>query len=649
MNNRIHSSSLPNVSTVAWNEARVNDLGQVICSLNCYEPNSQRLELTGEDLCRNTLFVGTVGSGKTTCMNPLLRDVIAYRAQEADAKVGLLVMDSKLDDTAAKIQAWARQVQRENDVIVLSPGGSHYYDFLADLTDFNSLETIVEKIVSSINWEHDGNAYWQHGRKPLLKAALAIVLVNCLSQGISPDYPTAIRFIQEWLLVVGRPGSMAENFIKEFQDQVPRVSPLLAPGEQAILNEALAVIRMWQDLDVRTKSNWSSVLTNCLSPFSDMAAQAYFCGQNRKRLVLSDIVESGQIVVLSINAGENPALASLLGRLIKADFYQTLQNRQLAYANAGRLVGLVMDEYPLVVTGTQPRFGDIAQLQTLRSKRAFVVAATQGFTSLDMVVGRAARTALLLNFNNLFLFSSHEAEVDAFAIIHFGHKPGILRASLEWENARENSDIATYRHHRKLKAQVEEWSCPPGALGRLDVGQAYVSLARGRRILEPVWLEPLYFEPPIRPARPAGSRQTELKQIFRKSAPVYPETELEDTSAGWTQDYPENGPGIQGQEEALDPNLLKVYFAPKEYTHLFENSQGLFSRYFKAWPQQRQKIDIAPQQFGDKKMIAVTFPVEMVEAVRHQFPGRTPTDRRFLKNYAIYLQQTKTAPEGEHQ
>ena len=70
-----------------------------------------------------------------------------------------------------------------------------------------------------------------------------------------------------------------------------------------------------------------------------------------------------------------------------------------------------MDEYPLVASCG--RFGDGVNLQTIRSKGGFVVAATQGLVSLDMAIGRATREQLMLNFNNRFIFRSEEREVKA--------------------------------------------------------------------------------------------------------------------------------------------------------------------------------------------------------------------------------------------
>ena len=608
-----------------------NDLKRVVARIKCFEPNSQTLDFTGEDLCRNSLFIGTVGSGKTTCMNPMLRDIIHYRAGEAAHKIGLLVIDSKVDETVPKIKQWAREAGRTEDVQVLSPDDVYYYDFLADLKDFSSLEMVVEKIMASIAWSEGPNDYWNHGRKPLLKAALAIILVNNLAADTTPDYRESIRFLLDWLVMDGSQGSLAKEKISRFQDRVQQNRTLLTHGELAIVDETLATIRMWDHLDSKTKSNWGSVMVNCLSPFSDMASQLYFNPQGRQRINVSEILDQGRIIILSVNAGENPGLAKLIGRMVKADFYNLLQARQLAFADQGRLIGLILDEYPLVVTSNEPRFGDIAQLQSLRSKRGFVVAASQGFASLDMVVGSRSREALQLNFNNLFFFNSHEPEVDVFAKVHFGRKPGTMKTSVQWQDFAEDGSVVADRQNRRISAETEAWSCPVGALSKLEVGQAYVSLAGGQTRLTPAWIEPLYYDLPIAPPAKPESRHAALKNIFD---PMYvPCWDGNDAAGTEGENEPpcifENPP-----EEIVDTGF-GIDLEQTEYVDLFLAPEGLVSRYIKLEPDALGKIKVVPTQDDGHAYVAVIFPPGMIPELIKQVEPKTPTDHEFLKYYNL--------------
>lgn len=40
------------------------------------------LQLSEDVLCKHTIFIGSTGSGKTTSLNVLLRDIIGYNAED---------------------------------------------------------------------------------------------------------------------------------------------------------------------------------------------------------------------------------------------------------------------------------------------------------------------------------------------------------------------------------------------------------------------------------------------------------------------------------------------------------------------------------------------------------------------------------------
>lgn len=73
-----------------------------------------------------------------------------------------------------------------------------------------------------------------------------------------------------------------------------------------------------------------------------------------------------------------------------------------------------MDEFPLVATDGENISGDGFNMQTIRSKRGFVIAATQGLVGLDLSIGEQARRRLMTNFNNVFVFKSNEHFVGHF-------------------------------------------------------------------------------------------------------------------------------------------------------------------------------------------------------------------------------------------
>jgi hypothetical protein len=586
------------------------------------------IELTGEDLSRNLLFVGTVGSGKTSTMNPLLHGLIGYRAADRQRRLGLLIIDFKEDETVAKVQQWAREAGREGDLQVLSPGSEFYYDSLAGLESFSGLDEAVDKILSAAPWEDSENGYWRQGRKPLLDAALTILLATTPAL----DFAEVMRFLRGWLMNPGSPPPQVAKRLSRFQEVVPQVETQATEAERDKLRCALDTIRMWAGLDSRTKSNWTSVFTNCLSPFTSLVAQAYFDSKGRRRVDLDQIVTDGKLVVLSLNASTDPAAASLIGRLIKADFYRAVQSRQIPYADTGRLVGLVMDEYPLVVTGAEGRYGDIVQLQSLRSKRGFVMAAAQGFVNLEMVIGARAREALLVNFNNLFFFNSHEPQIDAFAQGHFGLAPLSAAALLEAEDSGPEGSIATERRWHRFRVRAEDWVCPPGRLSRLEPNQAFVSLAQGRIFLEPVWFEPEYYSSPIgdRAAAAAAPNVVDaLRRLHRESlqkrpwgysgqagvpepcgfpsAPEPPESAEEPPESGTLSGVPAGSPPPASEEQGPWEAGCVITLSSDEYAALCEKP-GLVARFLENSPEAESSLLIPKRTSPDAEEVELFIP-----------------------------------------
>lgn len=176
------------------------------------------------------------------------------------------------------------------------------------------------------------------------------------------------------------------------------------------IKQSLDAVKLWGKLDGRTRSNVQSILLTVLNPLLSSRAGLLFAAQGRPTFLPEVVVNQGGVVVVSINALTEPALARLVFRLVKNDFYECAQRRL-----AGPLCGLIMDENPLAAS-----LDDLENLQTLRSRGAFVIAATQGFLALDQMVGVRIRQALVAGFQNIIAMQSHEPEVDLLMAIIMG-------------------------------------------------------------------------------------------------------------------------------------------------------------------------------------------------------------------------------------
>jgi len=423
--------------------------------------NGGVVEISEDVLCKHTIFIGSTGSGKTTSCNVLLRDLIRYKADDKKRKIALIVFDFKGDGTLEKIRTWANECGRGSDVLDFSPDGKFYYDPLCGFDSLKKLSQFAESILEVL--PEEGERYWQHALRKRITCVLEYILFKydtpCFENFLNEIFNFLSR-TNELLYEIGKFELAIEDILSKTREY--RIEYEILKRRLERLKELLLE---WQNLDSRTKSNETSTISNLLSAFTNPSVEGLLT-KRKDRLDLDGIVEGGKIAVVSFPACVDGFSAAVVAKLLKGGFYTELQKRQ----NFKRLAGIIMDEYPLVASCG--RFGDGVNLQTIRSKGGFVVAATQGLVSLDMAVGRANREQLMLNFNNRFIFRSEEKEVkalDEMDLFSSGSSVGFFPNGLE-----------------KVSLNVEEF----------PTGYAVIKLANGFKTKSPVQLERLFIKSP---------------------------------------------------------------------------------------------------------------------------------------------------------
>jgi len=404
---------------------------------------------------------GSTGSGKTSTCNVLLRDLIRYKADDKKRKIALIIFDFKGDGTLGKIRTWDNDCGRDTDVLDFSPDGQFYYDPLCGFDSLKKLSQYAESILEVL--PEDGEHYWQHALRKRITCVLEYVLFKY-------ETPNFENFLNEIFNFLSRTNELLYEIGKfelAIEDILSKTREYLI--EYEILKRRLERLKelflKWQNLDSRTKSNETSTISNLLSAFTNPSVEGLFSKIGRQMLDLEKILEGGKIAVVSFLACVDGFSAAVVAKLLKGGFYTALQKRQ----NFKRLAGIIMDEYPLVASCG--RFGDGVNLQTIRSKGGFVVAATQGLVSLDMAIGRATREQLMLNFNNRFIFRSEEREVKALVD--------------EMNLFSSGSSVGFFPNgFKKVSLNVEEF----------PTGYAVIKLANGFKTKSPVQLERLFIE-----------------------------------------------------------------------------------------------------------------------------------------------------------
>ena len=306
------------------------------------------LELSEDALCKHTIFIGSTGSGKTTSLNVLLRDIIGYNAEDETQKVGLLVFDLKGDNTLFKIRKWAKEYGREDDVIDYCADSPFYFDPLGGLDSFRKIPEYVERLYNIFPFQ-SSEVYWEQSLRKRFKT----VLTYCLFRHGRMTFKLFLEELREFTTA----DSSNSNW-RDVMDSVEMVLRALEKKSKGAATESYEILREllentragvneWQCLDPRTKSNELSTMSNLVSNFGNPITNGHiFEGKNKTCLDIGELVCSGKIVVASFDGISNRQSASAICKLLKSDVYGHIQARQ----NPSRLAGIVMDEFPLVAT-----------------------------------------------------------------------------------------------------------------------------------------------------------------------------------------------------------------------------------------------------------------------------------------------------------
>lgn len=104
----------------------------IIQNLSIYVGTStlekQNISIDEYGLYQNILITGTIGSGKTSsAMYPFTKQLIKYKSQNKDEKIGMLILDVK-GNFHKKVKECVELYDREDDLFVIELGGNVKYN-----------------------------------------------------------------------------------------------------------------------------------------------------------------------------------------------------------------------------------------------------------------------------------------------------------------------------------------------------------------------------------------------------------------------------------------------------------------------------------------------------------------------------------------
>lgn len=426
--------------------------------LECFEPAGTRLEFSREDLLGHSLALGGSGSGKTTrFVLPMVRKLII-----SHEKVGLVILDSKGDgQMAAAVRDAVSEAGRSEDLVVINGTGDHTLDVFGDRNSFgiDDVDTLTALLGSLIPRDLK-NLYWENTFEALIRQALRLMI---LKERPRLDYQELVSQIIHYLLLHRLQNPVYKSQVERLKSEREFQEPTI----QFLYDEVIATHRMWDTLDVRTRSNLQSMAASLTGPMNAPLAHRYFSGGKAKSI--AEVIDDEKILLVSIDGIRHAKVARLVACIVKGRFYEAILRR--SPSGVPSLAGLILDDWPTAVTGGWGNLhSDVEALAMIRSRGGFLITSAQSLSSLDSIIGVADRRAALANFANLVFFRGRDFEVDSIAANYLGErKDRLIDTSHHGQPKRLGRVDYTIRHEREIRVPA----VPVGALARLATGEAY--------------------------------------------------------------------------------------------------------------------------------------------------------------------------------
>ena len=347
-------------------------------------------------LYQNILVTGTIGTGKTSsAMYPLTKQLIEYCSNDTKNKVGMLVLDVK-GNYFIKVTEFAKQFNRENDLIVISLGGKYKYNplhkpNLKPTVLANRLKTIL--LLFSPN---NSESYWLDKVEQIL--AECIKLCRLYNDG----YVT-FEEIHKLVSIENYYAEKIEYLRKKFLN-----NEFTKEDTYNLLSSLNFFQKEFLALDQRTLSILKSEITRITNVFvSDYEVYKTFNPPKEELnfFGFEDLINTGKIVVLNMNISEYKVLSKIIATYLKLDF-QTEVMARLAnnFKNSSRTVAFISDEYHEYCTSSDSEF--YAQS---REAKCINIVATQSYTSLlNTLNNKYAVDVIVQNLVNKFWFRTDD-------------------------------------------------------------------------------------------------------------------------------------------------------------------------------------------------------------------------------------------------
>jgi len=261
------------------------------------DENDECVTVTDETLYQNILITGSIGSGKTSGAIAWL----AYRLIKSGK--GGLVLDIKGNfvDTISSIAA---RLGRSQDVCVVSKDSNYYFEILDKQVSSLELANRLKQVITLLSTNNNSDSYWLDKVENVIMNFIII-----MKYADNLNLMTLHRLVSE------------DVFLKQTLEQVKTKLKTHLPDDKTAFEMSGAISFIENEfikLDNRVNAIIKSEITRLTIPLiTDYDIYNQFCIQGNKQKITFN---SNKIIVLSINIGENRALAKIIATFLKLGF-----------------------------------------------------------------------------------------------------------------------------------------------------------------------------------------------------------------------------------------------------------------------------------------------------------------------------------------
>lgn len=360
------------------------------------DENDECFALTEKSLYQNLLITGSIGSGKTSSAISW----ITYRLLKSGK--GGLILDVK-GNFVNTVETMCKRIGRMNDLRVVSKDSASYFDVLDNSLSPLELANRVKQVITLLSNTNTSDPYWLDKVENVLLNIF--VLMNYESNTLEMMELHKLITDERYL----------NKHIQKIKEKVKKEPPCEKIAFE-LCNAITFVENEFMNLDERIKSILKSEITRFTIPLvTEYDIYNQFCKQGNKEKIS---FKENQIVVLSLNIGENRALAKIIATLLKLNF----QRHILSNVSVNNPSFFIADEFQEFCNSEDSHF-----LSLSREAKCMNIISTQSYSSLNnSLKDKEAARVIIQNLVNKIWFRNDDTYTIEQAIKQLG-KTNVVR------------------------------------------------------------------------------------------------------------------------------------------------------------------------------------------------------------------------------